>query len=54
MRLLAALCLSLFAAPLGAHPHIFVNTGLVFVVDDKNRLTHVQVTWEYDELFRCL
>lgn len=49
-----SLCLALFAAPLVAHPHIFVNTGLRFVVDDQNRLTHVQVTWEYDELYSLL
>jgi polyphosphate kinase len=56
MKMFAAqiLSLSLFAAPLGAHPHIFVNTGLVFVVDAENRLTHVQVTWEYDELYSLL
>ena len=56
MKMIAAqiLSLSLFAAPLGAHPHIFVNTGLVFVVDAENRLTHVQVTWEYDELYSLL
>jgi len=44
----------MLAAPLGAHPHIFVNTGLSFVMDDQNRLTHVQVTWEYDELYSLL
>jgi polyphosphate kinase len=54
MRLPAAFCLSLFAAPLGAHPHIFINAGLVTVVDAENRLTHVQVTWEYDELYSLL
>ncbi|MEP1765669.1 MAG: DUF1007 family protein [Sulfitobacter sp.] len=54
MRLFAALCLSLCAAPLGAHPHVFVNTGLVFVVDGANHLTHVKVTWEYDELYSLL
>ena len=54
MRTVLPLCLSLLAVPVGAHPHIFVNTGLVFVVDDQSRLTHVQVTWEYDELYSLL
>lgn len=54
MRIFCALCLSLFAAPVGAHPHIFVNTGLVVLIDAQNRLTHVQVTWEYDELYSLL
>jgi ABC-type uncharacterized transport system substrate-binding protein len=48
------LCLTLLAAPLAAHPHIFINTGLSFIVDAENRLTHVQVTWEYDELYSLL
>lgn len=54
MRTALTLCLALLAAPAAAHPHIFVNTGLVFVVDDQSRLTHVQVTWEYDELYSLL
>lgn len=54
MKKTLALCLTLFAAPLAAHPHIFVNTGLTFLVDEQNRLTHVQVTWEYDELYSLL
>lgn len=54
MRSFIALCLTLIAAPLGAHPHIFIDTGLVFLVDAQKRLTHVQVTWEYDELYSLL
>lgn len=54
MRIIAPLCLVLLGAPVGAHPHIFVNTGLVALVDAQNRLTHVQVTWEYDELYSLL
>lgn len=54
MRNFATACLLLLAAPLGAHPHIFINTGLSFRVDAENRLTHVQVTWEYDELYSLL
>ncbi len=54
MRTIFALCLSLCAAPVGAHPHIFINTGLVFLINEENQLTHVQVTWEYDELYSLL
>ncbi|MCX7567271.1 DUF1007 family protein [Sulfitobacter sp. F26169L] len=54
MKAIAALCLIVLAAPAGAHPHIFVNTGLTFLVDDQNRLSHVRVTWEYDELYSLL
>jgi len=44
----------LIAAPVGAHPHIFVNTGLVFGIDAQNHLSYVKVTWEYDELYSLL
>lgn len=44
----------MLAAPLGAHPHVFINTGLTFLIDAQNRLTHVEVTWEYDELYSLL
>lgn len=54
MKKFATLLLILAAAPLDAHPHVFVNTGLSFMVDAENRLTHVQVTWEYDELYSLL
>jgi len=54
MKAVASLCLMLAAPPLAAHPHIFVNTGLAFIVDGQNRLTHVRVTWEYDELYSLL
>jgi polyphosphate kinase len=54
MRIFAALSLMLLAAPLQAHPHIFINTGLSVLIDGQNRLTHVQVTWEYDELYSLL
>jgi len=54
MKAIASLCLMLAATPLAAHPHIFVNTGLAFIVNGQNRLTHVRVTWEYDELYSLL
>ncbi|QUJ76698.1 DUF1007 family protein [Sulfitobacter albidus] len=54
MKHLLGLFLAFCAAPLGAHPHIFVNTGLEIIVDDQNRLTHVRVTWTYDALFSLL
>lgn len=38
------------AAPVMSHPHVFVDTGVEFIVDDAGRLTHVRVTWAYDEL----
>ncbi len=54
MRTALTFALILFAAPVAAHPHIFINTGLKVLIDDQNRLTHVQVTWEYDDLYSLL
>ena len=37
-----------------AHPHVFIDTGLEFVIDDSGQLTHVRVTWVYDEFYSLL
>ncbi|MEP2954501.1 MAG: DUF1007 family protein [Sulfitobacter sp.] len=42
------------ATPLGAHPHIFVDTGLEVIVDTEGRLTHLRITWAYDEFYSLL
>lgn len=39
------------AAPAAAHPHIFVDAGLALELDAEGRVTGVEVTWEYDELY---
>lgn len=44
----------LTATSVAAHPHIFVDTGLEAIFDPQGRLTHVRVTWQYDELFSLL
>jgi ABC-type uncharacterized transport system substrate-binding protein len=49
-----ALALGLVAAPLGAHPHIFVETALRFEVNDAREITGVTVTWTYDDFFTLL
>ena len=51
---LCALALTLTAAPLGAHPHIFVETALRFEVNDAREVTGVTVTWTYDDFFTLL
>jgi ABC-type uncharacterized transport system substrate-binding protein len=42
------------AAPLAAHPHIFIDTGLALSFDTEGTLTQVQVTWVYDQLYSLL
>jgi ABC-type uncharacterized transport system substrate-binding protein len=52
--LLALAPLVLGSAPLAAHPHIFIDSGLDFHFDDKGMLSGVGVTWVYDELYTLL
>ncbi|WP_107846171.1 DUF1007 family protein [Litoreibacter ponti] len=47
--LLAALMLA--PAPALAHPHVFVDTGVEVIFDEAGRVTHLRITWEYDELY---
>lgn len=37
-----------------AHPHVFVDTSLRFEVNDVGEVTHVNVTWSYDDFFSLL
>lgn len=37
-----------------AHPHVFIDTGLEVIFDDQGRMTHVKVTWQYDDLYSLL
>jgi polyphosphate kinase len=39
---------------LTAHPHVFIDTGLEVIFNDKGQLTHVKVTWKYDDLYSLL
>lgn len=52
-RTLAALFLTC-AAPLSAHPHVFVETTIEFHQDDKGHVVEVEVTWTYDDFFSLL
>lgn len=38
-----------FAAPVNAHPHIFVDGGIDFVMSGQETLEALSVTWLYDE-----
>jgi ABC-type uncharacterized transport system substrate-binding protein len=55
MKHIAAVLLACLAPlPLAAHPHVFVDTGLRAIFDDSGRLTHVDITWRYDEFYSLL
>ncbi|MFD2741348.1 DUF1007 family protein [Sulfitobacter aestuarii] len=53
-KLLTLILSSLIATSLAAHPHIFVDTGLELITSDAGEMTHVRVTWEYDEFYSLL
>ena len=53
-RLTSAFVLGLIAAPLGAHPHVFVDTAMRFEVNDASEITGVTMTWVYDDFFSLL
>jgi ABC-type uncharacterized transport system substrate-binding protein len=46
-------CAILPGAP-AAHPHIFVDAGLVVERDAAGRVVAVEVTWRYDDLYSLL
>ena len=53
-RLTCAFLLGLVAAPLGAHPHVWVDTAMRFEVNDDAEITGVTMTWAYDDFFTLL
>ena len=46
----AAICGAVFAcaAPLRAHPHVFIDGGVDFILSENSMLEALQVTWVYD------
>lgn len=54
MRYAAFLAFALSSAPLNAHPHVFISTGLKFHMDPSGILTGVEVRWQYDEFYSLL
>lgn len=54
MRFLTAALTCFLPVPALTHPHIYIDTGLEFVVDDAGQLTHVRVSWAYDEFYSLL
>ncbi|MGJ8617259.1 MAG: DUF1007 family protein [Sulfitobacter sp.] len=55
MKRIIPLVLALvIAPPVTAHPHVFIDTGLEMIFDDTDLLTHVRVTWQYDDLYSLL
>ncbi len=43
--------LVLAAAPAWAHPHVWVDTGIEVILNDRNEATGVRISWTYDDLY---
>jgi ABC-type uncharacterized transport system substrate-binding protein len=55
MRYITYLVFALMMATrVAAHPHVFVDTGLEMIFDESGQMTHVRVTWQYDDLYSLL
>ncbi|MCS6621564.1 DUF1007 family protein [Roseibacterium beibuensis] len=51
----SALVLSLLAPGMAlAHPHVFIDAGLVLSRNTDGQVTAVEVTWRYDELYTLI
>lgn len=52
MRLISAVLIcGCLPAPGVAHPHVYIDTGLELILNETGHLTHVRVTWAYDDLY---
>ncbi|WP_348635095.1 DUF1007 family protein [Ruegeria sp. HKCCSP335] len=54
MRWLFSFMTCCLPIPALSHPHVFIDTGLEFIVDEAGHLTHIRVTWAYDEFYSLL
>ncbi|MBM1632764.1 DUF1007 family protein [Sulfitobacter mediterraneus] len=53
-RIFPLLMALVIAQPLGAHPHVFIDTGLALDFGPEGRLQRVKVTWIYDAFYSLL
>jgi ABC-type uncharacterized transport system substrate-binding protein len=43
--------LLLLAGPLAAHPHVWIDTGIEVILNERNEATGVRISWTYDDLY---
>lgn len=41
----------LLAGPALAHPHVFIDTGIEVLINDRNEATGLRISWTYDDLY---
>jgi polyphosphate kinase len=39
------------AGPAAAHPHVWIDTGIEVILNDRNEATGLRITWTYDDLY---
>lgn len=39
------------AVPAGAHPHVWIDTGIEVILNDRNEAVALRIRWTYDELY---
>lgn len=50
----ASVLLALTAAPALAHPHVFIDTTVEVILNDRNEAVSLRIGWTYDELYTLL
>jgi ABC-type uncharacterized transport system substrate-binding protein len=48
-RIVLPVCLA--ASPVLAHPHVWIETGIEVILNDRNEATGVRISWTYDDLY---
>jgi ABC-type uncharacterized transport system substrate-binding protein len=51
MLKLTPLLLAVAAGPAAAHPHVWIDTGIEVILNDRNEATGVRISWTYDDLY---
>ncbi|MEM1077516.1 MAG: DUF1007 family protein [Pseudomonadota bacterium] len=51
---LLASAMAVSGAPVVAHPHIFIDTGVTLIFDESGKLGAVRFVWAYDDLFSLI
>jgi ABC-type uncharacterized transport system substrate-binding protein len=50
----ASVLLALSAAPALAHPHVFIDTRIEVILNERNEAVSLRIGWTYDELYTLL
>ena len=51
MRMIGVMCGILAAGPALGHPHVWIDTTVEVILNDRNEATGLRIGWTYDELY---